>query len=81
MVTSLESPEGLLKILMPRPYPLLIKSESLGVGAGPRHQHFFKNRLYWHSRRGAAETNPTRNHEVSSSIRGLTQWVKDPVLP
>ena len=28
----------------------------------------------------AAETNPTRNHEVSRSIPGLTQWVKDPAL-
>ena len=24
--------------------------------------------------------NPTRNHDVSSSIPGLAQWVKDPVL-
>ena len=30
---------------------------------------------------GAAKMNPTRNHEVSGSIPGLTQWVKDPVLP
>ena len=29
---------------------------------------------------GAAETNPTRNHEVAVSIIGLTQQVKDPVL-
>ena len=28
-----------------------------------------------------AETNPTTNHEVSSLIPGLIQWVKDPVLP
>ena len=26
--------------------------------------------------RGAAETKPTRNHEVAGSIPGLTQWVK-----
>ena len=32
-------------------------------------------------RRGAVETNLTRNREVSGSIPGLTPWVKDPVLP
>ena len=33
------------------------------------------------SRNGAAETNPTRNYEVVGSIPGLTQGVKDLMLP
>ena len=40
-----------------------------------------KGSKFWSSHRGAVETNPTRNHEVTGSIPGLTQWVKDLVLP
>ena len=42
---------------------------------------FLKCTSFWSSHRGTAETNPIRNPEVGGSTPGLTQWVKDPVLP
>ena len=35
----------------------------------------------WSSCCGAVEMNLTRNHEVVGSTPGLTQWVRDLVLP
>ena len=37
--------------------------------------------VYESSCRGTAEMNLTSLHEDLDSIPGLTQWVKDPVLP
>ena len=34
----------------------------------------------WSYLRGSAETNVTKNHEVSGLIPGLIQWVKDLLL-
>ena len=49
------------------------------------HLHYlFKSKfkhIFWNSRLGTAETNPTRNHEVLGSIPGLFQWVKDLAFP
>ena len=37
--------------------------------------------LSWSSHRGTVETNPTRIHEYTGLIPGLTQWVGDLALP
>ena len=50
-------------------------------GPSERRKILFKFFLSWSSRHGTVEMNPTRNHEVVGSVPGLTQRVKDPVLP
>ena len=41
---------------------------------------FFIKKLKWSSHCGAAEMNPTSNHEIAGLIPGFTQWVKDLAL-
>ena len=41
---------------------------------------YFQDEQFWSSYHGAAETNPTRNHEVAGWTPGLAQWVKYPAL-
>ena len=56
---------------------------SLRTVREPSHYGFFsfkKTFNFRSSRRGAAEMNPTRNHEVVRSISGLPQWVKAWIL-
>ena len=45
-----------------------------------RNPRALTNYANWSSCHGAAKMNPTRNHEVSGLIPGLTQWVKDLAL-
>ena len=40
-----------------------------------------KKKASWSSHRGSVKTNLTSTHEDADFIPGLTQWVKDPVLP
>ena len=46
-----------------------------------RRSHKKKLHIPWSSSCGTAKMNPTRNREVSGSIPGLAQWVKDLPLP
>ena len=41
---------------------------------------FIKKGYQWSSHCGAAEMNPTGNHDVVSLIPGLAQWVEDPSI-
>ena len=50
--------------------------------AGPKDEELtFKNETFGSSHCGAVKMNLTRNHEVTGSVSGLAQRVKDLVLP
>ena len=57
----------------------MAQTESVGWGWGWGSKKRFKKKER-RSRRGAAEMNPTRNHDVLGCIPGLAQWVKDLAL-
>ena len=62
---------------------LRIPVVAVGAGKGPPNMALVcqEHTHIWSSHCGAAEMNPTRNHEVAGLIPGLIQWVRDLVLP
>ena len=44
-------------------------------------QQFYMKQHFWSSHRGSVVTNLTSIHEDVGSLPGLTQWVKDLLLP
>ena len=58
----------------------LVSGVEIATRKGEVKRSWKRKDLPWSSCHGAAETNPTRNHEVAGSILGLAQWVKDLVF-
>ena len=56
------------------------KKKRLGFDENRNNEKTLKNGS-WSSYCGSAIMNLTSIHEVSSSIPGPTQWIKDPALP
>jgi len=57
-----------------------LKGEGFSCSYKHGKERFFK-KTAWSSHYGTVEMNPTKNHEVASSIPGLAQWVKGLALP
>ena len=70
-----------------RPYVLILgKVHDTCASPAPKSscaslQQISLNFVFQSSHHGAAEMNPTRNHEVAGLMPGLAQWVKDLALP
>ena len=67
--------------MLPQSHPKLSTWKGSMTVLGQKNIKVLKSPPSRSSRRGTVETDLTGNHEVASSIPGLTQWVEDLALP